>query len=126
MSIAACGGRASRDKSCGLFRPSATLEEIVRLPPHRNLVVHITYSADSRLVATTGEDGTIRIFRVADGVELGIVPSRAPGKAPQIAFSPDGRYAAVRAGAEALGVYALSSDVVLDLSRSGKPRSISA
>jgi len=121
-SVAVCGGLASRDMKCALYRPSSPFQELVRLPAHTNVVAAIEYSPDGRYVATTSQDGTIRVFETTDGREAGIVPGRGREKFAFM-FSPDSQYLAVRTGTDT-NIYALLTDIVL-LTGRGASRSVS-
>lgn len=57
---------------------------------HANSPGAVTFSADSRLFATGGDDGAV-VWDVASGSEI----RRFPGGGQAVAFSPDGRWLAV-------------------------------
>jgi len=64
-----------------------------RLPGHDEATVNLAFSPDGRLLASGGDDSTIRIWRVADGRQL----RRLTGGSNHVyavAFSADGRWLA--------------------------------
>ena len=110
-SVAACGSMQGLDKTCWIFRlPS--LEALRSLPPNRNVVGAMTYSPDSRFIATSSA-GIVRIFEVATGDEVGRVANQQNDTA--VLFSPDSSYVATAQG----GIYALSRDHLLTVQRIG-------
>jgi serine/threonine protein kinase len=59
---------------------------------HRGAVLCVAFSADGRLLLSGGADGTVRLWRAADGDELRCFEGHA-GKVHAVAFTPDGRAA---------------------------------
>ena len=59
--------------------------------PHQGLIGGIAFSPDGRTLATTGDDGTLRLWGIPSGEPSG-QPLRTSGiPAGSVAFSPDGR-----------------------------------
>lgn len=57
---------------------------------HTDGVFHVAWSRDSKLLATTSNDNTIKIWDAVKGIELRTIVA----KASSIAFSPDGQFLA--------------------------------
>lgn len=60
------------------------------LQGHRGEVLAVAYSRDGRLLASAGEDGTIRLWEAATGREIRYFTGHT-GKVHSVAISPDGR-----------------------------------
>lgn len=72
----------------------ATRQEIRTLAGHVNVVTELTFSRDSRFIASTGtvnlgnpSDGSVRLWDVATGAQLG---STATSGTNRLVFTPDG------------------------------------
>jgi WD40 repeat protein/tRNA A-37 threonylcarbamoyl transferase component Bud32 len=61
---------------------------------HRGASEGLAFSADSRTLASAGNDGTVCLWNVATGLELFVLESR-PRQVNSVAFSPDGELLAV-------------------------------
>jgi WD40 repeat protein/serine/threonine protein kinase len=72
--------------------------KIVVLPGHQDEVLSVAFSADDRLLATTGRDGYVRVWDVESKKYLHQSKFHK-GEVARIAFSPDGRWL-VSAGEE--------------------------
>ena len=70
--------------------PSLSAEPARVFSGHSAAVYAVDSSPDGSLVATASLDGTVKLWRVADGAER-IVFSGHKGKVMSVAFSPDGR-----------------------------------
>lgn len=57
------------------------------------VVHHIAFSPDGRILASCGDDGTVKLWRTADGQLLNTLQEKG-GVAMHLAFSPDGRFIA--------------------------------
>jgi WD40 repeat protein len=68
------------------------------LPGHRGPVLCVGFAADGGLLLSGGGDGTMRLWRAADGEELRCFEGHG-GAVRAVAFAPDGR-AAFSAGAD--------------------------
>ncbi len=65
----------------------------LRFVAHAGGTYAIAYTSDGRTLATTGADGTVRLWQVTDGAPRGVFTSPAkPGYA--VSFSPDGSWVA--------------------------------
>ena len=67
--------------------------ERLSLTGHSGDVYHAEFSPDGRLVASTGLDGTIRIWEPASGQSIKTIQAH-PSEVNWVAFSPDGRHLA--------------------------------
>jgi WD40 repeat protein/DNA-binding SARP family transcriptional activator len=67
---------------------------VKRLFGHKAHVLTPGISADGRLMVTTADDGTVRVWSLASGREMG-APLKVRGGAGDVSMSPDGRSFAV-------------------------------
>lgn len=56
---------------------------------HRDAVLAVAYAPDGASVATAGADGTVRVWKVADGSAVGVLQGHQ-GLVEALVFSPDG------------------------------------
>ena len=84
-----------------------TWKELSSISGHDSELVDVRLSPDARRLATSAEDGTIKIWDIVSGLELLSIKPVA-GKIESIAFSPDGKTLA-----------AAASDSTVRLFRSG-------
>jgi Tol biopolymer transport system component len=78
------------------------------LPGHKGAVRAVAFAPDGKAVATTGADGTVRVWDHSTGQET--LKLELPGEGAGVAFSPDGKTlaAASRGKAAALLVWDIS------------------
>jgi WD40 repeat protein len=71
--------------------------EPIECKGHQGSVVTVAFSPNGKLIASCGNDGTVRIWNASDGTELQRiqVPGREGRGIPQILFAPDGKSLAV-------------------------------
>jgi WD40 repeat protein len=79
--------------ACGMVLPALTQErpDIVWIQGgHARDVISVVFSPDGRLLASGSEDGTIKLWRVADGSLVRTLTGHT-NDVNSVSFSPDGR-----------------------------------
>jgi WD40 repeat protein len=61
------------------------------LTGHTGFVFAMAYSPDSAILATSGGDGTVRLWDTATGAQTAVFDSGIPKRVGALAFSPDGK-----------------------------------
>ena len=88
----AAGGQ---DKRIRVWEVGDTSARSIRsAPAHRSAVLRVAFSADGRILASTGTDRDVKIWDAETGQQLRAL-SRQSDWAQALAFSPDGRQLAV-------------------------------
>jgi WD40 repeat protein/tetratricopeptide (TPR) repeat protein len=65
-------------------------ELLGRLEGHTSYIINAAYSPDGTLIATVGDDGTVRVWNGVDGKEIGILPGET-NNVVSVAFSHDSK-----------------------------------
>jgi WD40 repeat protein len=99
------GGAELRDVATG-----ALLATLASTPT----ISDMAFSADDSLVLTANEDGQVRIWDAATGVQRGTVPV-GPGGVDSLAVSEDGRRLATASGDGMVRVFALDVDDLVEI-----------
>jgi WD40 repeat protein len=76
-------------------------------------VMDVSFSRDGRLLASGGHDGTVRLWRVADGQCVWVGEHWAGLAAYSVSFSPDGCFLASGGGCGALKMESVFGKIVL-------------
>ena len=66
-----------------------TFREVWVMPGHTSPVASLAISPDDRRLVSGSQDGTIKLWRVVDGVQV-LLLHEEPGTVMKVAFSPDG------------------------------------
>lgn len=90
---------ASGDHTCGQWNVATGEEERALVLKHPDYVTSIDISADGSLALTTCDDGTVRLWRLADATNLASVKS-PNGIFNTVSFAPDGRSALITSSSD--------------------------
>jgi len=74
---------------------SGSVELITTLSGHKQNVIAIEFSHDGARLATSSEDGTVRLWSVANGECLATIPGDEKSEPWKISWSPDDRKLAI-------------------------------
>ncbi len=77
-----------RENAISLF--DCASGKLLRLEGHHDFASGLDFSPDSAVLASGSMDGTIRLWRTADGATAGVLPGHLQ-ETTDVAFSPDGR-----------------------------------
>jgi serine/threonine protein kinase len=64
---------------------------LLTIPAHDDYVFNVVYSPDGRALATSSQDGTVRVFDAATGRPKLLLAAHAPDICGRVAYSPDGK-----------------------------------
>ena len=95
---------------------------MLTLKGHSGAVNSVTFSADGKLIATAGVDGTAKVWDAMTGSNLLTLPVDSRG-AGGVAFSPDGTRLAV-GSVSGVYVFVLPVEDVVELAESQLTRSL--
>lgn len=74
-------------------KSEATVQKWTSLKAHQGCVLSVAFSADSKLLASSGVDGVLRIWEIGDAVdERGTIKGVSFGESHALCFSPDNKY----------------------------------
>ncbi|MFQ3661479.1 MAG: WD40 repeat domain-containing serine/threonine-protein kinase [Chloroflexaceae bacterium] len=99
-------GQRPPDWERGAVRP------LRQLNGHRGAVWGLDMSPDGRLLVSGGWDGTVRIWRTADGAQVAVLDEQG-GNILSVAFSPDGQSIAATGGSEVIRLWQTRSGRLL-------------
>jgi WD40 repeat protein len=96
---------------------------VAALPGHTATVTDLAFSADGSRLATSSEDGTVRVWDPASGEEL-VVLRGHDAVVGSVAFSPDGTQLASVAADGLVRVWALDIDELVEIAERGLTRTL--
>ncbi len=101
----------------------ATGDHLFELVGHTGLATDVVFSIDGRLIVTTGDDGTARIWDATTGEQLRVLRTDDGQLNPTL--SDDGSRLAAIAGDGLIRVWALDLDALVDIAQGRVTRSLS-
>jgi WD40 repeat protein len=78
------------------------------LPGHTDWVNSVAFSPDSKTLASGSSDGTVRLWAVASGTQVGVNLTGNAGVIRCIAFNPNGRTVASAGADRSIRIWSIS------------------